>query len=598
MENTVEFIVIAGYLLLLITVSLVFKKFNEDSNDYFRNGCRGTWWLIGMSTFMTTFSAWTFTGAAGVSYKAGWTVTIIFLSNSLGFIFNAIYLAPRYRQLRMTTSAEVVRKRFGPLTEQYVAYSGFAFYSYVAALHLYGLSIFTSAIFGFEIQQTILIVGTVVVFYAMIGGSWAVKATDFLQSLILIPITILVAILALIHVGGVSGMFEMIDAQGLSERFRFINSVEFNDQMIDFSIYWAIAITLEHVISYNSLSAAPRYFAAKDGREASKAAWLACVMMTLGSLIWFIPPIIARLCFSGQVDGIDIASPPEASYAVTSLNLLPTGMSGLIAVAIFASTMSSMDSGLNGNAATLVKNILPPLFRLSRREMPGPRGQLRIGQVWTLFCGAAIILIALFLSQQQGKGIFRFMLILGLLIPTSQVPLLLGLFIRKVPSWSALFTMVMVWPVGLFMYFSGKESFQNISFMTEPYKWHWGVLLKLGLAALIFVLTIPFWKYASSKYKAQVDDFFRLMNTPVDFDKEIGSANDTSQERILGLFALVTGIAICLIMFVPGNSWGIDGRMGILFVGGSVALTGLLFIMSGYRTKLLKKAKRHSKKSD
>ena len=584
MEHTVEFIVIAGYLILLISVSLVFKKFNQDSNDYFRNGCRGTWWLIGSSAFMTAFSAWTFTGAAGVSYKAGWTVMIIFLSNSLGYLFNAVYLAPRYRQLRMTTSAEVIRKRFGPITEQYVAYSGFIFYAYIASLHLYGLSIFTSAIFDFDIQQTILVIGIVVVVYSMIGGSWAVKATDFLQSLILIPITILVAVLALIHVGGVSGLFQMIDAQGLTNRFQLINSVEFTDQMIDFSIYWAIAITLDHVISYNSLSAAPRYFAAKDGKEASKAAWLACILMTVGSLIWFIPPIVARLCFSDQVEAMAIAAPAEAAYAVSSLNLLPLGMSGLIAVAIFAATMSSMDSGLNGNAATLVKNILPPLFRMRGRQMPGPKGQLRIGQLWTLFCGAAIILIALFLSHQEGKGIFRYMLILGLLIPTSQVPLLLGLFIRKVPSWSALFTMILVWPIGLFMYFSGTEAFEDITFMADPYKWHWGILLKLGIAVLIFILTMPFWKYVSSKYKSEVDEFFRLMNTPVDFEKEVGEANDSSQERILGAFSIVIGLGICLIMFVPANSWGIDGRLGILFVGGSVALVGFFLYRAGHRS--------------
>ncbi|WPJ97840.1 hypothetical protein SH580_08965 [Coraliomargarita algicola] len=585
MEQTIEFIIIAAYLLLLVTVSLVFKKFNQDSNDYFRNGCRGTWWLIGTSVFMTTFSAWTFTGAAGVSYNAGWTVTIIFLSNSLGFLFNAVYLAPRYRQLRMTTSAEVVRKRFGPTTEQYVAYSGFVFYAYVAALHLYGLSIFTSAIFGFDIESTILVIGVVVVIYSMIGGSWAVKATDFLQSLILIPITVLVAILSLKYVGWGSGMFGMIEAQGLNEHFKFINTVEFSDEMIDFSIYWAIAVTLEHVISYNSLSSAPRYFATKDGRDARKAAWLACILMTIGSVIWIIPPIVAKLCFSQEVEAMNIASPAESAYAITSLNLLPLGMSGLIAVAIFAATMSSMDSGLNGNSATLVKNILPPLLRLRGRKMPSPKGQLRIGQVWTLLCGAGIIFISLYLSRQEGKGIFRFMLILGLLIPTSQVPLLLGLFIRKVPSWSALVTMIMVWPVGLFMYFSGKDVVKDVPLMHDPHKWHWGILLKLGLAAAIFMLTMPFWKYASPKYKAQVDDFFRTMNTPVDFEQEVGEANDSSQERILGFFAIVIGVAICLIMFVPGNGWGIDGRLGILFVGGSVSLTGLLFVFAGYRSK-------------
>lgn len=581
MEKTIEFIVIGGYLLLLIAVSLVFKNFNKDDSDYFRNGCRGKWWLIGSSAFMTAFSAWTFTGASGVAYRSGWSVMIIFLANALGFLLNAVFLAPRFRQIRATTGADIVRMRFGVVTEQYTAYAGFLFYAYIAALHLYGLSIFTSAIFGFDIQQTIVIIGVVVIFYSMTGGSWAVKATDFLQSLILLPMTVLVAILALKYIGGFDEMFDSIRTQNLTERFKVFNTGEFQDKMIDFSIYWAIAMTLKNVISYNTLSSAPRYFAAKDGNEARKAAWLACILMLLGSFIWFIPPVIARLCFAADVDVMNIASPPESAYAIISLKLLPLGMSGLIAVAMFAATMSSMDSGLNGNAAMLVKNILPPFFRRMKKDMPSPKKQLQIGQIWTFICGILIIAVSLYLSRQQGKGIFRYMLIVGLLIPTSQIPMLLGMFIKKVPKWSALFTMIMVWPLGLFMYFSGQDYMQGVPLMESPFKWHWAIIMKLGAAVVIFVATMPFWKYSSKKYKAEVDLFFKTMNTPVDFEKEVGHANDSSQETILGTFSIIMGLAICLIMFVPGNSWGIDGRLGILFVGGSVAFVGLLLYLAG-----------------
>ncbi|MGE9293148.1 MAG: sodium:solute symporter family transporter, partial [Puniceicoccales bacterium] len=505
----------------MFAVSFVFKKFNKDSNDYFRNGCQGTWWLIGTSAFMGAFSAWTFTGAAGVVYTAGWSVIFLYLSNSLGFVFNAVYLAPRFRQMRLTTGGEIILARYGLFTQQYLSYTGFLFYGYVAALHLYGLCIFTSAIFGFDIQTTIVIIGAIVLFYSMVGGSWAVKATDFLQSLLLIPITILIAILSLRFIGGFGPMNDLIHSLNLTEHFRPINTIEFSDEMIDFSIYWAIAITLDHIISYNSMGAAPRYFAAKDGREASKAAWLACIMMTAGAFIWLIPPMIARLTIPEQVDAMAIASPAESSYALISLKLLPEGMAGLIAVAIFAATMSSMDSGLNGSAANLVKNILPPLFKLSGREQPSLKAQLRIGQVWTLICGIIIICIALYLSKQEGKGIFRYMLILSLLLPASQIPLLLGLFIKRVPWWSAILTMTLVWPVGLFMYFSGKDPFLGVPLMSHEYKWHWGVLLKMGAGALVFMLTMPFWKYSSAKYKAQVEDFFTLMKTPVDFEKEV-----------------------------------------------------------------------------
>ncbi|MDA0710093.1 MAG: hypothetical protein O3B73_07785 [bacterium] len=55
-----EYLVVGCYLAALVDVGIVFRTFNENVSDYFRNGCKGTWWLVGSSAFMTAFSAWTF----------------------------------------------------------------------------------------------------------------------------------------------------------------------------------------------------------------------------------------------------------------------------------------------------------------------------------------------------------------------------------------------------------------------------------------------------------------------------------------------------------------------------------------------------------
>ena len=45
-------------------VGVVFRRFSNNTSDYFRAGGKATWWLLGGSMFMQSFSAWTFTGAA------------------------------------------------------------------------------------------------------------------------------------------------------------------------------------------------------------------------------------------------------------------------------------------------------------------------------------------------------------------------------------------------------------------------------------------------------------------------------------------------------------------------------------------------------
>ena len=73
-DRTTIFAVIGGYLLLLITVGIVFRHFSKDTSDYFRAGGKAAWWLIGGSVFMQGFSAWVFTGAAGAAFRVGWSL--------------------------------------------------------------------------------------------------------------------------------------------------------------------------------------------------------------------------------------------------------------------------------------------------------------------------------------------------------------------------------------------------------------------------------------------------------------------------------------------------------------------------------------------
>ena len=222
-ETSVEYVVIGCYLAVLVGVGMVFRRFNENVSDYFRNGCKGTWWLVGSSAFMTAFSAWTFSGAAGAAYEAGWSVLVIYLANSVGFAINGLFLAKWFRQIRAITGPEVIRLRFGISTQQFYAWMSFVMQTLYSSLHLLGLAIFCSAVFGYKIEQVIVVVGAVVLLYSLIGGSWAVTATDFLQTLILIPITILVGVLCLVKLGGVGALFQGIQDMGLSSAYGVFN---------------------------------------------------------------------------------------------------------------------------------------------------------------------------------------------------------------------------------------------------------------------------------------------------------------------------------------------------------------------------------------
>ena len=570
--SNIEYLVIIGYLVLIVAVGLVFKKFSSNTKDYFIGGAKGSWWLVGSSAFMSAFSAWTFTGAAGVAFEAGFSVMIIFLGNAFGFFLNFLFLGPWLRQMRVTTFPEAIAGRFGEITQNFYALFEVPIRILYSAMALYGLGIFCSAVFGYNIYQVIMVCGVVVLFYSATGGRWAVMATDFLQGLILVPLTIIIAWLCISQLGGFEGMFHQIEVQGLSEQFSMINSAELFAGSYTWG--WACAMTTKGFLVFNSMYAGTRYFSVKDSRSARKAAILASFLFLVGGLIWFLPPITARLLFPEAVMDLAISKPAEAAYAIASVNVLPVGLIGLIVVAILTATMSSMDTGLNTNVAIMIKDIYPKLVRRFKWEPKSEAVLLGYGRALTWIMGVFVILLALNLAQNEGKGIFEIMLDIGaLLMSPIQIPLMWGLFIKRTPWWAALVSIGCGFAVSLIVFLKVPPSFfgfGDAAIWTFQMKF-FGVFFAGSLG---FLITIPFAPAIGSEHRNQVDKFIARMKTPINFETEIGEGNDLTQLRVIGRFGLAIALFIAAMLIIPNPA---SGRLAIailaLIIGG---ISGLM----------------------
>src|SRR5687768_9115264 len=205
-----DYAVIGFYFAFMALMGVVFRRFIKDTSDYFRAGGEMLWWIVGAGAFMTSFSAVTFTGMAGKAYLDGPVVLIIFIGNAVGFFFNWLYFAAAFRQMRCVTSMEAVRRRFGRANEQFFTWIQIPTGILYAAIWLNGLGVFVAAAFGWNLHFTIIVTGAVVVIMSVLGGSWSTTASDFVQLLLLMPITLVAAVLALIHIGGVGNFVERV----------------------------------------------------------------------------------------------------------------------------------------------------------------------------------------------------------------------------------------------------------------------------------------------------------------------------------------------------------------------------------------------------
>ena len=580
-----EYLVIAGYLALIVSVGLAFKKFSSNTDDYFKGGSKGTWWLVGSSAFMSAFSAWTFTGAAGIAYESGFSVMFIFFGNVLGFFVNYLFMGPWLRQMRVTTFPEAIANRFGETTRDFYALYEVPVRILYSAMALYGLGIFCSAVFAYNINLVIIVCGIVVLFYSATGGRWGVMATDFLQGLILVPLTLIIAWLCLDALGGVSELFKQIQAQGLSEQFSMVNNATLFGGAYTWG--WASAMMTKQFIVFNSMNAAPRYFSVKDGKEARKAALLCAILMLLGSVVWFLPPMTARILFAEEVMAFDISKPAEASYALISINLLPAGLVGMIVVAILAATMSSMDTGLNTNVAILIKDIYPKLSQALSWKTKTEKELLNYGRMLTWLMGVLVVFLALYFAQQEGRGIFEIMIQVGTLLSTPiTIPLMWGMFIRQTPWWAALFSIACSLSVSCLAFFEVPISYLGFSQqVSDAFEWSFQqqFFSVLGAGSFGFFISTIFAPAKDSEHRKMVDRFILNMRTPIDFEKEIGQANDLSQLTMIGRFGAAIAGFVTLLLLIPNP---LEGRIAIIVLALSIGTISILMMRAGKHTKI------------
>ena len=362
------------------------------------------WWLVGASAFMTQFSAWTFTGAAGKAYVDGTLVMAIFFGNALGYFCNYLYTSYRYRRMRVVTAIEGVRDRFGPVNEQVFTWLQVPMSVVYAGIWLNGLGIVASSFFNVDPSFTVLIVGVVVVLMSVMGGSWAIVASDFMQTLLLMSITLVACFLALSHpaVDGLSGLLTKLPEGHLKP---------WDAEDATFVYFWIFAAFVIQSFKLNNMFDAYRYLCVKDDKQARKASLMASILMFLGPFIWFIPPMAARII---QPD-LALVFPElgdkayEGAFVFIGLELMPLGMVGLLLCALFAATISSMDTGLNRNAGIIVKNFYQPVFRPNA----SPEHLLLAGKVISALFGALIIVAALGMQSIKEYDLFDIMILFG-----------------------------------------------------------------------------------------------------------------------------------------------------------------------------------------
>ena len=574
-----DLFIVGIFMIMEVLLGLAFSRMVRNGSDFFRAGARGAWWMVGTSMFVSGISSYTFVANAAGIFRTGWTPIVIYLANACAFLAAAAYLGPWYRQMRVVTYAEAIRARFGRTAEQVVTHllviNGLVW----SGVGLYTLAVFLSSLIpGASVRAIILAVGIVMIIYSSVGGHWAVLGNDFVQALLLMFVTVTITFLCLARTGGVSGFLEAISNSGAAADLQFYKPAARGQSAwsAPYGLAWLVVTFLMQFANQCSLFQATRYFAAKDGSEARKASLLACILMGVGLIVFFVPPIYARVFLEAEVLAMHSSAEKAAEYAysIASIHVLPPGTVSLLVLAIFA--VSSPDAGLTRNSALIVRDLLPAYRKLLGLPPVNPDNEVQLARLVLIVLGTALVGVAIGYSFLNSTTIFDVMLtVIAQLITPQVIPLCLFLFIRKVPRW-AIFSSL----IGGYIPSIASLIFSELTNASLSYPAKAAMVLAGGV--LGFVVARPFWVFVSPEEKAKTADFYSTMNRPVEFAAEVGQANDALQLSLLGRFTAVLGVLLFLLV-IPASSSA--GRWVIVSISIPIFALGILMWIKSARPR-------------
>ncbi|MGR5066424.1 sodium:solute symporter family transporter [Photobacterium sp. DNB22_13_2] len=576
----IDILVVLVYFIFLMSLGWVFRSAASNTSEYFRGGGRMLWWMVGSSAFMMALSAMTFTGLMGKALTSGMSVGVVFIANALGYFCNYLFFAAKARQMRVISPLQGVRLRLGKVNEQVFTWANVPLSVLQAAIWLNGLAVFTSAVVGVPLEQTIIGAGLVVLFMSLVGGSWAVIASDFMQMIIITVMTFVAAMVAIWKSGGVGNLMEV----GLPTQQLIGDGYSYTHLFVG----WFICIFIKQFFSTNNMVDSYRFIASKDTKNARKAALLACFLMILGPMIWFLPawfvagnyPDVTTWGLDGLGDKV-----ADATYYIFVSREMPVGMVGLMLAAMFAATMSSMDSALNRNAGIILKSVYEPYFCKDFSE----KHLMLASKILTAVFGVVIIITGLFLTSLKEFGLFDLMMLVGTLVGFPVlIPSIMCFFIRKTPDWAGWGTILVGMCVSAIIAFVitpqtieavlGLDAPISAREFAEMKSVTLGVIGHMSITLPFFVLSRFFYKEPSPERAAEINKFFNNVDTEVVVeDTEASIVMDNKQHDMLGKMLLTASLFLASLALVPNPLWG---RALFIVVASIVGFIGFLLLRS------------------
>ncbi|MBQ2024174.1 MAG: sodium:solute symporter [Alistipes sp.] len=566
----IDYIVIVLYFLGLIAVSLLVSRRIKSSADMFIAGRNSSWWLSGMSTYMTLFSASTFVIWGGVAYRSGIVAALI--GNILGFasFFIGRYLSGKWREMKIKSPGEYLTIRFGKHSLSFYTLLGIIGRGFHTAVALYAISIVMSTLMvlpeghfmagadgHLSVSWGIIILGVITLLYTVLGGFLAVLMTDVIQFGVLITVVIFMIPLSINAVGGL----ENFVASAPEGYFTPVSN--------EYPWFWLILWFFVNSFTIGGdWPFVQRYISVPTVNDARKSTYLVGVLYLLTPIIWYFPAMAFRQIVPD--------ANPEQAYILMSEHVLMKGMLGVMLAAMVSATLSTVSGTLNVFANVFTYDIYG-----QKHPEVGEKGLIRTGRIFTFAFGTAITLLALLIPYAGGaeKVVVT---VLTMIIGPLYIPSVWGVFSKRLTQKHLLSAMVITYCCGIF-----GLAFKFSPTVRATFEWINPNVLEsvIGTVVPVVLLTLmELW----AKHKGTTDPGYERIQAIIDPDANIEPSAEMKQATknyshmaITCFVVTLLAIAALLLLQLFTESYSTDTEN--VMIGGIAIMVGIAVVYAIYR---------------
>lgn len=421
--NWIDYLVIGGYVAMMVIVGYYAQKRGQDTlEDYFTSGKNLPWWLIGISMVATTFAADTPLAVTGIIASEGIAGNWIWWNFMFSGLFTVFLYAKLWKRADVITDVEFISIRYSGKPARILRgfrslYLAFPINCIILGWVTVGMAKILTVLLG--VQNLVINIGGVtlagewviiLVMYLLIGiyisfsGLWGVIITDFVQFIIAMGGSILLAWYAVDHVGGLDQLqAELTDLFGAGHHMLSINPLNSPDIAIATALVWVGMMWWASWYPGSEPGGggyiAQRMFSAKDERNAVGGTLLFNVAhFALRPWPWILVALVAMVVYPGLDD-------PETGYPLLMLKLLPAGLLGLLAVAFLAAFVSTVSTHLNWGASYVVNDFYKPYLKPESEFESKQKAQehyVRVSRWTTILMMIAAALVSLMFDTVRG----------------------------------------------------------------------------------------------------------------------------------------------------------------------------------------------------